>query len=194
MSSNQSNENTINNAQDPLAAALPDRPMTDSYYKAKSFMDALNKLLDIIENIPDLTDGEYLTACNALKTLNDNKTIIIEQVRNTSVVVEQTQAVRRARRVRIQRSDEDRIRLGIAERCSKCERVISKKEDQDCGVSNNLKQHKERDICHNIFSAKRLAIRVGVADISLYQNIINTIRKWAIKTGKWSPNRRRFYE
>ena len=149
MSSNQSNENTINNAQDPLAAALPDRPMTDSYYKAKSFMD---------------------------------------------VVVEQTQAVRRARRVRIQRSDEDRIRLGIAERCSKCERVISKKEDQDCGVSNNLKQHKERDICHNIFSAKRLAIRVGVADISLYQNIINTIRKWAIKTGKWSPNRRRFYE
>ena len=195
MSSNQIND-TINNAQDPRAAAEPQgqQPLTDGYYKAKAFMDALNNLLDIIENIPDLTDGEYLVACNSLKTLNDNKTIIIQQVRNTTVVVEQTEAVRRARRLRVQRTEEERIQMGIAERCSKCERVISKRHDEDYGVSNNLKIHKERDICHNIYSAKRLAIRVGVADISLYQNIINSIRRWAIKTGKWSPNRRRFYQ
>jgi len=188
------NNNTLNNAQDPLAAAEAEQPtMTDSYNKAKNFMDALNELLHIIESIPDLKDGDYLNACNALKKLNDNKTIIIKRVRETAVVVEQTERVARARRARVRRSDEDRIQRGIAERCSKCERVVAKREDQENGVGVNIVAHKKRDICHNIFSAKRLAIKLGVADISLYQRIINAIRSWAIKTGKWSPSRRRFY-
>jgi len=189
------NNNTLNNAQDPLAAAEaePQPIMADSYNKAKNFMDALNELLYIIESIPDLKDGDYLNACNALKKLNDNKTIIIKRVRETAVVVEQTERVARARRARVRIDDEERIQRGIAERCSKCERVISKRPDQENGVGINILAHKERDICHNIFSAKRLAIKLGVADISLYQRIINAIRSWAIKTGKWSPSRRRFY-
>lgn len=196
------NTNTLNNEQDPLAAAMPDEEqapqqqqgvMTTNYNKAKAFMDALNSLLYIIEGIPELKDGDYVNACQQLKILNDTKNHMVERIRNTTIVVEQTAIVRAARRVRVRRSDEERIQLGIAERCSKCERVISKGEDEECGVSRNLMTHRERDICHNIFSAKRLAIKLGVADVSQYQAIINAIRKWAVKTGKWSPSRRRFY-
>jgi hypothetical protein len=197
------NTNTLNNEQDPLAAAMPDeeeqapqepqRPMTTNYNKAKAFMDALNALLNIIEAIPELKDGDYVKACKQLKILNDNKNHMVQRIRNTTIVVEQTAIVRRARRQRVRLDDEERIQLGIAERCSKCERVISKRETEECGTSRNLMTHRERDICHNIFSAKRLAIKLGVADVTLYQNIINAIRKWAIKTGKWSPSRRRFY-
>ena len=165
------------------------RPMTQSYNKAKAFMDALNELLNIIENIPDLKDGDYLNACNALKTLNDNKTIIVERVRNTAIVIENTERVRRERRARVRLDDDVRIREGIAERCSKCERVVCKRPDQQNGVGINIKSHKERDICSNIYSAKRIAIKVGVADLAPYLIVINIIRKWAIAT-----NRPIFYE
>jgi len=163
--------------------------MTQSYNKAKAFMDALNELLNIIESIPDLKDGDYLNACNALKTLNDNKTIIIERVRNTAIVVENTQRVRSERRARVRLDDDVRIREGIAERCSKCERVVCKRPDQANGVGINIKAHKERDICSNIYSAKRIALKVGVADLAPYLIVINIIRKWAIAT-----NRPIFYE
>jgi len=188
--SQTNNNEQINNEQDPLAAAMADpRPMTQTYNKAKIFMDALNELLAIIESIPDLKDGDYLNACNALKTLNDNKTTIIERVRNTAIVVENTQRVRRQRRERVKEDDEIRIRDGTAERCSKCERVVGKRPDQANGVGINIKAHKQRDICHNIYSAKRIALKVGVADLAPYLNVISVIRKWAIAT-----NRPIFYE
>ena len=190
MSGQSNNNEQINNEQDPLAAAMADpRPMSQTYNKAKAFMDALNELLNIIESIPDLKDGDYLNACNALKTLNDNKTIIINRVRNTAIVVENTERVRRERRARVKLDDDVRIREGIAERCSKCERVVCKRPDQENGVGINIKAHKERDICSNIYSAKRIAIKVGVADLAPYLNVINLIRKWAIAT-----NRPIFYE
>ena len=125
----------------------------------------------------------------ALKTLNDNKTIIIERVRNTAIVIENTERVRRERRARVRLDDDVRIREGIAERCSKCERVVCKRPDQANGVGINIKSHKERDICSNIYSAKRIALKVGVADLAPYLNVINIIRKWAIAT-----NRPIFYE
>ena len=190
--SQTNNNEQINNEQDPMAAAMadpPPRPMAKTYNKAKLFMDALNELLNIIESIPDLKDGDYLNACNALKTLNDNKTTIIERVRNTAIVVENTARVRQQRRERVKLDDDIRIRDGVAERCSKCERVVCKRQDQANGVGINIKLHKQRDICSNIYSAKRIALKVGVADLAPYLNVINTIRKWAIAT-----NRPIFYE
>ena len=203
MSGQSNNEitNTLNNEQDPLAAAEPDeqpapveRPMSENYNKAKAFMDALNELLYIIESIPELKDGDYLNACNALKKLNDNKNHMVERIRTTAVVVEQEARVGRAMRVRETLTEEERIFKGIAERCSKCQRVITKPEGMECGISRNILTHKERNICHSIWCAKRLAIKLGVADLSPYQNIIMKIRAWAIKTGKWCPSRRRFHE
>ena len=190
MSGQSINNEQITNEQDPLAAAMADpRPMSQTYNKAKIFMDALNEVLAIIENIPEIKDGDYLNACNALKVLNDNRTIIIQNVRNTAIVIENTARVRRERRERVVLDDNIRISEGIAERCSKCERVVCKRQDQANGVGVNIKLHKQRDICSNIYSAKRIALKVGVADLAPYLNVINAIRKWAIAT-----NRPIFYE
>jgi len=167
-----------------MAAVINNQPtMSENYIKSKNFMDALNELLWVIESIPDLKDGDYLKACDALKKLNDNKNHMVERIRETVIVAEAIERVRQARPARVRVDDDVRIAQGIAERCSKCQRVVAKLEGKPDGVCRNIIEHKQRQICHDIFSAKRLAIKLGTADLAPYQDIINAIRSWAIRVG-----------
>ena len=45
-------------------------PLPNLYQQSVTFAGALQALLEIIEEV-DLNDGQYLTACNALKFLHD---------------------------------------------------------------------------------------------------------------------------
>ena len=59
--------------------AAQQAPLPNLYQQSVTFAGALQALLEIIEDV-DLNDGQYLTACNALKFLHDNKTTLVNNI------------------------------------------------------------------------------------------------------------------
>jgi len=148
--------------------------------KSKVFMDALNEVMDIIDDISkEMTDEQYLNASNAMKRLYDNKVTIVNNIMQTPVVREHVRRVRQNRPARVYLTDEQRILGGKAQRCRKCDRCIA---SDDEGV--NMMAHQRREICHNIFASKRLSVRCSTTDIQKYLPIINAIRRWSRINGK----------
>jgi len=154
---------------------------TEEYKKSKIFMDALNELLGIVDDISQqMTDEQYLNASDAMKRLYDNKIIIVNKIVNSSVVSEHSRRVERAPMVRVFLTDEQRIAGGRAFRCVKCDRCISATSQDD----PNMVAHMGREICNNIYASKRLTLKCGSTNVRKYLRIINTIRRWSRETGR----------
>jgi ribosomal protein S13 len=156
-------------------------PKQTELQKSKIFMDALNELMGIVDDISqEMTNEQYLNASNAMKRLYDNKVTIVNNIMQTPVVREHERRVRRNLAPRVFMTDEQRVALGKAYRCVKCDRCISASDQDD----PNMRLHKEREICNNIYASKRLALKVGSTNIQKYLPIINAIRRWSMKSGR----------
>tara|TARA_R100001369_G_C3234860_1_gene152856 strand:+ start:84 stop:608 length:525 start_codon:yes stop_codon:yes gene_type:complete len=148
--------------------------------QSTEFMNALNSLLELIEEL-NPNDGQYLQACNDLKTLNDKKVVInqriiqiVERVRNTRVVAQHTARIsRKEHRKQLKRSDTEKLKHG-AKRCVRCDRVVF-----------NLNEHGTTYVCHSTGLHKQLAVKVGKHEINRYINLINSINSWAEKTRRY---------
>ena len=85
--------------------------------KSKIFMDALNELMGIVDDISqEMTNEQYLNASNAMKRLYDNKVTIVNNIMQTPVVREHERRVRRNLAPRVFMTDEQRVALGKAYR------------------------------------------------------------------------------
>ena len=167
---------------------VPMRTTTVAYDKSKEFMDALNKLLGIVDDVAQsMTEKQYVDASKAMKDLYDNRVTMIKTIRESAVVVEHTRRVRRAQAPRNYLTKEQRVLSGRCYRCSKCDRQIVATDDSDV----NMVAHKKRDICNDIYASKRLSVLCGTTNIQdhnkkiqKYLKVINAIRSWSKKVGK----------
>ena len=171
-----------------MASVVETRTTTVAYDKSKQFMDALNKLLGIIDDVAlNMTELQYVDASDAMKELYDNRVTMIKTIRESAVVVEHTRRVRRAQAPRSYLTKEQRVVSGRCFRCSKCDRQIVATDENDV----NMVAHKKRDICNDIYASKRLSLICGTTNIQEHNNklqkylgVINAIRKWSKKVGK----------
>lgn len=159
---------------------------TEKYNESKKFMDALNTLLGIVDDVAkSMTDEQYLTASNSLKTLYDNRTTIKNTIINTTVVQEHERRVRRNLPPRPHMTTEQKILAGKPHlRCAKCDRIIFGKHEEG-HFSPNMLAHMERPICHDIYASKKLSGKVGSHNTKKYLIIISAIRVWAVKTKRY---------
>ena len=159
---------------------------TEKYNESKKFMDALNTLLGIVDDVAkSMTDEQYLTASNSLKTLYDNRTTIKNTIINTTVVQEHERRVRRNLPPRQHMTTEEKILAGQPHlQCAKCDRIIFGKHEEG-HFSQNMLAHMERPICHDIYASKKLSGKVGSHNTKKYLIIISAIRKWAVKNRKY---------
>jgi len=148
----------------------------NTYQQSVSFMGALTALLDIIEEV-DLNDGQYLTACNALKYLHDNKNTMVAAINETSVVQEHAARARRPERHNEILTDSEKIASGRFCRCSKCDRIVGR-------GRANMEQHQMRKVCRGQFAAKKLAVDFNRTNVADYMNVITAIQNWGVKTGR----------
>ena len=152
-------------------------PTPNLYQQSVTFAGALEALLNIIEDI-DLPDGQYLTACNALKFLHDNKTTIVQRIVQNPVVVEHFQRARRPpRRSETIQTDSEKLQSGKYTRCRKCDRIVQ------TGASS-MNAHQQRVVCRKIFTSKTLSVDFQSTDLVGYMNIINAIQRWGLRSGK----------
>ena len=142
------------------------------YQQSVSFAGALTVLLDIIDEV-DLNDGQYLSACNALKYLHDNKTEIITNIITNPVVEEHLVRAGRNDRSRKHMTDAQKIAGGRHCRCERCDRVI---------VKGSEDEHEARKICVETMKSKRLSVKFKKTDVAKYINVITAIQDWARKT------------
>jgi len=157
--------------------AAEQTPTPNLYQQSVTFAGALEALLNIIEDI-DLPDGQYLTACNALKFLHDNKTTIVQRIVQNPVVVEHfTRARRPQRRSETIQTDSEKLQSGKYCRCRKCDRIVQ------TGASS-MNAHQQRVVCRKIFTSKTLSVDFQSTDLVGYMNIINAIQRWGLRSGK----------
>jgi len=158
-----------------ISLATNERVETPSQYQQSvSFAGALSVLLDIIEEV-ELTDGQYLSACNALKYLHDNKTEIITNIITNPVVEEHMRRAGRPDRSRKFLTDAQKIAGGRHCRCDRCDRVI---------VKGSEEKHYERKICRATINSKKLSVKFKKTEVSKYINVITAIQDWGVKQKK----------
>ena len=110
------------NTNNTISLATNDTVAPPSLYiQSVSFAGALTVLLDIIDE-GDLNDGQYLSACNALKYLHDNKTEIITNIITNPVVEEHMRRAGRpdrfdGSRFRRKAADQSRGRCRLRRTC-----------------------------------------------------------------------------
>ena len=152
-------------------------PLPNLYQQSVTFAGALNALLEIIEEV-DLNDGQYLTACNALKFLHDNKTTLVNNIIQNPVVIEHfTRARRPQRRSEAIMTDDEKLRSGHYCRCRKCDRIIQTGDYK-------MRVHQERMVCRTIYSSKRMSVNFNSTDIVNYMAVIGAIQSWGLRTGR----------
>ena len=157
--------------------AAQQAPLPNLYQQSVTFAGALQALLEIIEDV-DLNDGQYLTACNALKFLHDNKTTLVNNIIQNPVVIEHfTRARRPQRRSEAILSDDEKLRSGHYCRCRKCDRIIQRGD-------YNMKSHQERMVCRTIYSSKKMSVNFNSTDIVNYMLVIGKIQSWGLRTGR----------
>jgi hypothetical protein len=142
--------------------------------KSVQFMDALRSLLDIIEELKP-NDGQYLQACNDLKTLNETRiTEVIKVFQNTQVVREHSRRENaRERKKRVEMSEYEKLKKG-AFRCVRCDRVVF-----------DLETHEGNFICSKTYLSKKLSAKISRTEINRYIDIIHSIQVWACKTRRY---------
>lgn len=139
------------------------------------FMNALNDMLEIIDNIaPLISDNNYLQLCNGLKKLNDNKSketiiqyieVVRDRVRNNRVV----QNYERRTRMKIKTkgemlTDAEKLKCGWII-CSKCDRLVL-----------DINSHQFTDVCKRTAESKRLTHKSNTLITDKYTNAIYRLR------------------
>jgi len=163
------------NTNNTISLATNDTVAPPSLYiQSVSFAGALTVLLDIIDEV-DLNDGQYLSACNALKYLHDNKTEIITNIITNPVVEEHMRRAGRPDRSRQFLTDAQKIAGGRHCRCDRCDRVI---------VKGSEEIHHGRKICIKMLNSKKLSVKFKKTEVSKYINVITAIQEWGFKHKK----------
>ena len=156
-------------------------PITaENHRESVEFMNALNDMLEIIDNIaPLISDNNYLQLCNGLKKLNDNKSketiiqyieVVRDRVRNNRLV----QNYERRTRMKIKTKDEmltdaEKLKRGWSV-CSKCDRLVL-----------DINSHQFTDVCKRTTESKRLTHKSNSITTNNYTNAIHRLRAVFIK-------------
>jgi len=144
------------------------------------FMNALNDMLEIIDNIaPLISDNNYLQLCNGLKKLNDNKSketiiryieVVRERVRNNPVVQNHQSRTRMKTKTKNEMlTDAEKLKRGWKV-CSKCDRLVL-----------NISSHQYSDVCKRTTESKKLTHKSNSIITNKYTNAIYRLRAVFIK-------------
>jgi len=139
------------------------------------FMNALNDMLEIIDNIaPLISDNNYLQLCNGLKKLNDNKSketiiqyieVIRDRVRNNRVVQNYEKRTRMKTKTKGEMlTDAEKLKRGWCV-CKKCDRLVL-----------DLPSHEFTDVCKRTAESKKLTHKSEGIDTSKETNMIHRLR------------------
>jgi hypothetical protein len=147
-------------------------PITEENQKESiDFMNALNDMLEIIDNIaPLISDNNYLQLCNGLKKLNDNKSretiiryieVVRERVRNNPVVQNHQARTRMKTKTKNEMiTDAEKLKRGWKV-CSKCDRLVL-----------NISSHQYSDVCKRTTESKKLTYKSNSITTNNYTNWI----------------------
>lgn len=154
-------------------------PITEANKKESvEFMEALNSMLEIIDNIaPLIGDGNYLQLCNNLKKLNENNTketviqyieVVRERVRNNVIV--RNQERRANMKVKDNRilTDAEKLKNGW-NICNRCNRLVL-----------NLREHSFTDVCIRTNLTKNVSSST-FTDVENFIRIIHILRAIFLK-------------
>ena len=154
-------------------------PITEANKKQSvEFMEALNSMLEIIDNIaPLIGDGNYLQLCNNLKKLNENNTkesviqyieVVRERVRNNVIV--RNQERRANMKVKDNRilTDAEKLKNGWCI-CNRCDRLVL-----------NLREHNFTDVCIRTHLTKKVSSS-SYPEVENFIRIIHILRAIFLK-------------
>ena len=151
-------------------------PITaDNKRESIEFMNALNDMIEIIDNIaPLISDNNYLQLCNGLKRLNENKSketiiqyieVVRERVRNNPVVQNHQARTRMKTKTKSEMiTDAEKLKRGWKV-CSKCDRLVL-----------NLSSHQYSDVCKRTTESKKLTYKSNTLTTNNYTNAIHRLR------------------
>tara|TARA_R110000803_G_C11754285_1_gene292955 strand:+ start:40 stop:516 length:477 start_codon:yes stop_codon:yes gene_type:complete len=129
--------------------------------KSKIFMESLNKILEIIEELCNVVpEGKYLEICNNLKILNDNKGIkeIIIEFQNNHIVRQHRQRTTMCLLG-------ERPKNRILPRCPDCDTQVG-----------NIALHKKTMKCKLIKKTKKLSAFSGKLDTKNIYNMVEVLK------------------
>jgi hypothetical protein len=163
-------------------------PITEAEQKKSvEFMNILNEMLDIIDNVKELiTDDNYLKLCNSLKILNDNhssKEVVIqyierirERVRDNNIVSNHNNRCKMKIKTKKEMlNDADKLKKGWVV-CNKCDRLVL-----------DINSHRFTDVCKRIQETKKLTQNSKTLDTSDKTMVIGLIRKVIIEYQGFNP-------
>ena len=153
---------------------------TENQRESIDFMNALNDMLEIIDNIaPLISDNNYLQLCNGLKKLNDNKSketiiryieVVRERVRNNPVVQNHQARTRMKTKTQSEMlTDAEKLKRGWKV-CCKCDRLVL-----------NISSHQYSDVCKRTTESKKLTHKSNSITTDKYTNAIYRLRAVFIK-------------
>ena len=154
-------------------------PITEENQKVSiEFMNALNDMLEIIDNIaPLIGDNNYLQLCNNLKKLNENNSketiieyieVVRERVRNNTIV--RSQQRRANMKVKDNRilTDAEKLKNGW-HICNRCDRLVL-----------NLREHSWTDVCIRTHLTKKVSSS-SYPDVENFIRVIHILRAIFLK-------------
>jgi len=156
-------------------------PITEQNQKESiDFMNALNDMLEIIDNIaPLISENNYLQLCNGLKKLNDNKSketiiqyieVVRERVRNNPVVQNHQARTRMKTKTKNEMlTDAEKLKRGW-KICPKCDRIVL-----------DITSHQYSDVCKRTTESKKLTHKSNSITTDNYTNAIHRLRAVFIK-------------
>lgn len=153
---------------------------TENQRESIDFMNALNDMLEIIDNIaPLISDNNYLQLCNGLKKLNDNKSketiiqyieVVRQRISNNPVVQNHQARTRMKTKTKNEMiTDAEKLKRGWKV-CFKCDRLVL-----------NLSSHQYSDVCKRTTESKKLTHKSNSITTNNYTNAIHRLRAVFIK-------------
>ncbi len=151
-------------------------PITEEKQKESiNFMNALNDMLEIIDNIaPLISENNYLQLCNGLKKLNDNKSketiieyieVIRQRISNNPVVQNHQARTRMKTKTKNEMlTDAEKLKRGWKV-CGKCDRLVL-----------NISSHQYSDVCKRTTESKKLTYKSNSITTNKYTNAIHRLR------------------
>lgn len=149
--------------------------------KSLAFTSALNELLEFVEEVlPHINEGQYLQACNNLKALNDNRSVI-QHVERLMETVRQNEVTRAHERRTLMPIRPEFVELSDAEKlkrgwrcCPSCDRLV-----------RSVTQHRKSDVCRRTKESKMLSVTAADSNVDNMMVLIHKIRAWAVKTHRY---------
>jgi len=151
-------------------------PITEEKQKESiEFMNALNDMLEIIDNIaPLISENNYLELCNGLKKLNDNKSketiiqyieVVRERIRNNPVVQNHQARTKMKTKTKSEMlTDAEKLKRSWKV-CGKCDRLVL-----------NISSHQYNDVCKRTTESKKLTYKSNSITTNKYTNAIHRLR------------------